>query len=133
MKYLGLDYGSKRVGVALSDDSGTMAFPKGVVPNNRYLMSELQNMVKSNKVEKIIVGESKNFDMNDNPIFKDAKFFAEELARDTQLEVEFEPEYLTSHQAERTSHELGGSNFMLDASAAAIILQSYLDKNRSVN
>jgi putative Holliday junction resolvase len=130
MRYMGIDYGSKRVGVSLSDEGGTMAFPKGVIPNNRYLMMELGAMCKSQKVDKIIVGESKNFDMNENPIFKDAKFFAEQLARETGIEAEFEPEYMTSHEAARTNHELGGTNAFLDASAATIILQSYLDKNK---
>ena len=131
MKYLGIDYGSKRIGVAMSDDGGNMAFPKAVIPNNRHLMVELSNLIKNHKIEKVIVGESKDFNMEDNPIFKDARFFASELARETGVSVEFEPEYLTSHQAGRTNFELSGGNAMLDASAAAIILQSFLDKVRS--
>ncbi len=128
MKYLGIDYGSKRVGVSLSDDGGRMAFPKGVIPNDRYLMKSLADMVKSHKVDTVVVGESKDFQMNDNPIFADARFFASELGRETGVQVEFEPEFLSSHQASRTNHELGGRNAFLDASAATIILQSYLDK-----
>ena len=130
MKYLGIDYGSKRVGVALSDDGGVMAFPKAVIPNNRHLMKDLVDIVKNSKVEKIVVGEPKDFKMEDNPIFKDARFFSSELARDTGIPVEFEPEYLTSHEANRTNFELAGGNAMIDASAAAIILQSYLDKHK---
>ncbi len=131
MRYLGIDYGSKRVGVALSDEAGTMAFPKTVFPNNRHLMTELRKLCEQQKVEKIVVGGSKDFDMNDNPIFKDTRFFSEELARETNLPVEFEPEYLTSHQAAQTEHALGGNNPFLDASAAAIILQSYLEKSKN--
>jgi len=133
MRYLGIDYGSKRVGAALSDEAGTMAFPKTVYPNNRHLMTELRELCKQQKVEMVVVGASKDFDMNDNPIFKDARFFSAELARETGLTVEFEPEYLTSHQAEQTAHTLGGHNPFLDASAAAIILQSYLDKIKNKN
>lgn len=128
MRYMGIDYGSKRVGVSLSDENGRMAFPKGVIPNNRYLMGEIKDICKGHKVEKVIVGESRDFNMNENPVFKDARFFAAEVGRDTGLPVEFEPEFLTSHEAERTNHTLGGNNPFLDASAATIILQSYLDK-----
>ena len=128
MRYMGIDYGSKRVGVALSDEEGTMAFPKGVIPNNRFLMIELGKIVNDKKVERIVVGESKDFQMQDNPIFNDARFFAKELARQTGIEAEFEPEFMTSHQAARTNHVLGGNGGFLDASAATIILQSFLDK-----
>jgi putative Holliday junction resolvase len=130
MKYMGIDYGSKRVGVAISDDDGQMAFPKEVLPNNKFLMVELKNIIQSKKIEKVIVGESKNFDMSDNAIMNEVRFFSSELERDTGVPVLFEYEYLTSHQASRTNYEMGGSGAILDASAAAIILQSYLDKNK---
>jgi putative holliday junction resolvase len=124
MRYLGIDYGSKRVGIALSDVEGQMAFPKAVLPNNRYLIMDIVKLCKSQKVEVIVVGESKDFNMNDNPILASSRFFAQELGRETGCQVEFEPEYMTSAQAER----IQGKGALLDASAAAIILQSYLDK-----
>lgn len=124
MRHLGIDYGSKRVGIALSDEAGKMAFPKAVLPNNRYLIMDIVKMCKAQKVEVIVVGESKDFNMNDNPILASSRFFAGELGRETGCQVEFEPEYLTSVQAE----QIQGKGPMLDASAAAIILQSYLDK-----
>jgi putative holliday junction resolvase len=126
MKHLGIDYGSKRVGIAVSDPQGTMAFPKAVLPNNRYLIMDITQMCKKQGVEVIVVGESKDFNMNDNPILASSRFFAQELGRETGCQVEFEPEYLTSAQAE----QIQGKGPMLDASAAAIILQSYLDKKK---
>ena len=87
---------------------------------------DIVKLCKTQKVEKIVVGESKDFNMNDNPILASARFFAQELGRETGCEVEFEPEYLTSVQAE----QIQGKNAMLDASAAAIILQSFLDKQK---
>ncbi len=126
MRHLGIDYGSKRVGIALTDPEGTMAFPKAVLPNNRYLIMDIVKLCKAQKVEKIIVGESKDFNMNDNPILASSRFFAQELGRETGCDVEFEPEYLTSAQAE----QIQGKGPLIDASAAAIILQSYLDKQK---
>jgi RNase H-fold protein (predicted Holliday junction resolvase) len=69
-----------------------------------------------------VVGESKDFKGHENPIMKEAREFAEKL-KAARLEVVFHPEILTSVEAEK----LQGKNEMLDASAAAIILKSYIE------
>lgn len=120
---MGIDYGSKRVGIALSDETGTIAVPKAVLPNNRFLFSEVKNLCEGYDVSAIIIGESKDFKGNPNPIMKDALLFKGELERDLQLPVHLEPEFMTSHQAAREQ----GDHALLDASAAAIILQSFLN------
>lgn len=125
MRLLGIDFGKKRVGLALSDDKGMMAFPKAVLPNDNYLVSEIASMVKSHGVEKIVLGESKDFKMSDNPIMSKIRMFKDELERATGIAVEYEPELLTSHQA---AHFQGKTD-MIDASAASIILQSYIDRH----
>lgn len=124
MRLLGIDYGKKRVGVALTDDKGLMAFPKAVLPNDNFLVTELRDMVKNQGVSVIVLGESKDFKMIDNPIMSQIKMFKDELERATGLEVFYEPEMLSSHQATHFQ----GKNVMIDASAAAIILQSYIDR-----
>jgi putative holliday junction resolvase len=124
MKLLGIDFGAKRVGIAVSDDKGMMAFPKAVLPNDNYLVSELAKLVKSHDIGTIVVGESKDFKMSDNPIMSKARMFADELERATGIVVQYEPELLTSHQATHFQGKTG----MIDASAAAIILQSYIDR-----
>jgi putative Holliday junction resolvase len=124
---MGIDYGSKRVGVALSDESRTIAVPKAVLPNDRNLFGEIKNLIASHDVREIVLGESKNFQGKDNPIMEDINFFKGELTREFGLAVHFEPEFLTSFEAARTQ---GGDSPFLDASAAAIILQSYLDKKK---
>jgi putative holliday junction resolvase len=124
MKILGIDYGEKRVGVALSDVDGRIAFPKRVFQNHKGLVAEIAGFAKEEGAGRIIIGESKDFKGQDNPIMARTKAFAKELSEATGLDVEFELEFLTSHQAV----QLQGKNDMLDASAAAIILQSYLDR-----
>lgn len=121
---LGIDYGSKRVGVALSDDKGMMAFPKAVLPNDNFLMSEIKALIAGHGVGTVVMGESKDYQMKDNLIMKKARAFADELVRDTDVEVVFEPEMLSSHQAAHFQ----GKTAMIDASAASIILQSYIDR-----
>lgn len=126
MRLIGIDYGKKRVGVAISDDKGMMAFPKAVLPNDNFLVSELAAMVKSQGVDKIVLGESKDFKMVDNPIMSQIKMFKDELERATGVVVLYEPELLSSHQA---AHFMGKTD-KIDASAASIILQSYIDRNK---
>jgi putative holliday junction resolvase len=127
MRLLGIDFGKKRVGIALSDDKGMMAFPKAVLPNDNYLVSEIAAMAKANKVDEIVLGESKDFKMVDNPIMSKMRMFKDELERATGIVVIYEPELLTSHQA---AHFQGKTD-MIDASAASIILQSYIDRKKN--
>jgi putative Holliday junction resolvase len=124
MRYLGIDYGSKRVGIALSDESGKFAMPHSVLANTKKLEDELNAIVCDNEVKVIVLGESKDFKGNDNAIMKSVHEFKRRIEDTLHLPVIFEPEFLTSHQAERTQ----GKSELLDASAAALILQSYLDR-----
>lgn len=143
MRYLGIDFGSKRVGVATSDEEGRLAFPHSVVTNGESLIKEIKKIIEEEKVGKIVVGESKNFVGEPNEIMKKAEEFIDGLEREVDgIEIILEPEFLTSAQADsirhvqanrgvvsRPGHKDDKSN-MLDASAAAIILQSYLDRSR---
>lgn len=125
-RILGIDYGSKRVGVALSDETKTIAVPMAVFPNDRFLFTEIKNMCESRDVKEIVLGESKDLKGNSNPIMKQIQLFKGELERDLNLPVHFEPEFFTSEHAKRAE----GEHPLLDASAAALILQSFLDKNK---
>lgn len=127
MKYIGIDYGKKKIGIALSDESGKMAFPENVLPNDKNLLTTLEKMCSENNVEAVVLGESRNLKGEANPILKDIENFKEKIEEKLKLEVFFMPEYLTSRQA----HQIQGRNEMIDASAATIILQSFLDKQNS--
>lgn len=124
MRYLGIDFGTKRVGIAISDEGGSLAFPHSVMENNKNLIEKVLDIIKKESIEKVIMGESKNFKGEDNEIMKDILKFKGELENKTGREVIFEPEFLTSAEAQ----QIQGRNGMIDASAAAVILQSYLDK-----
>ena len=123
MRYLGIDYGAKRVGVALSDEGGSFAFPLVVLENSEKLVNELFKVCKENAIEEIVVGESKDFGQKDNKIMEEIKPFVEKKKKETGLPIHMHPEFLTSLEAE----QIQGKNDMHDASAAAIILKSYLD------
>lgn len=126
MRLLGIDYGSKRVGLAISDEDGRLAFPYLVLKNDKTLVAEVLRIVKEQRVGEIVIGESKDFNWKDNPIAKKIAEFKRAIEKKTDKKVEYEPEFLTSVQAARWQ----GKTDKLDASAAAIILQSYLDRIR---
>ena len=124
MRYLGIDFGAKRVGLAVSDDTGRMAFPYLVLENGGNLLEDIVLIIKKEKIGEVVVGESTDFKGEPNKIMKGIKEFSEILKNKIDLPIFFEPEFLTSAQA----LHLQGKNKMHDASAATIILQSYLDR-----
>lgn len=145
MKLLGIDYGTKRIGLAVSDDEGKVAFPYKVIENNAKVLQTLSLLISERKIEKIIIGESKNYAMNDNEIMEEVRDFAQALQTHTLAEVEFHLEMMTSMQATKMDDHMFGNTKtkrssshkkvdkktdMLDAKAAAVILQSYIDSNQ---
>jgi putative Holliday junction resolvase len=127
MRYMGVDYGAKRVGIALSDETNAFSLPHSVIHNSKSLVQDIDKIIHENGVTHIILGESKNFKGEENKIMKDIKVFKEEIENKLNIPVIFEPEFLTSHEAEH----IQGKNDMHDASAAALILKSYLDRSAS--
>lgn len=136
MKYLGIDYGTKRVGIATSDDDGVLAFPKETFIHDESLIREIQNTIEKERVGELVVGAGENLDGGDNVVTEKIKFFVASLEAATNLPVHFEKEFFTSAEAhgregkERNNARKESFNKPkdLDASAAALILQRYLDK-----
>lgn len=124
---MGIDYGEKRVGIAVSDREGKVAFPKMVLENDDELLEKVSDFCKENSIEAIVLGESRNYKGEENKINKEILSFKEKLAAETKLPAYLEPEFMTSMQVEKTF----GKTEMIDASAAAIILQTFLDKEKN--
>ena len=125
---MGIDYGSKRVGVSLSPAGSTLAFPHDVYENNKDLIKDLKYEINFHRVEVVVVGKSVNLSGKDNALQKDIEAFVKKLSRNlSHIEFKWENEWYTSHQAS----QFQGANDLLDASAATVILQSWIDKNRS--
>lgn len=122
---MGIDYGSKRVGIALSDESGKFALPHSVIQNSSKLVDDLNAIICENDVGVVVMGESKDFKGKENNIMKAVHALKQKIEDLLGKTVVYEPEFLTSHAAQRFQ----GRNEMHDASAAALILQSYLDRN----
>jgi putative Holliday junction resolvase len=125
MRLLGIDYGTKRVGIALTDEGGQMAFPHMVLPNDSSLLTDVERIIKEQHVGRIVIGHSLSKKGEPNPVHEAVEEFIQDLTLATGLPVELEPEQYTTQEAVR----LQGRNALVDASAAAIILNSYLSKH----
>jgi len=122
MRLLGIDYGLKRVGIALSDDKGMMAFPHEVIPNDHALLTYLERLVEREQVSLIVVGHSLNHAGNPNKVHERVEEFIQDLTLSLGLPIELEPEQYTTQEAIRFQ----GRTDKTDAAAASIILNSYI-------
>ena len=136
MRHLGIDYGSKRVGIALSDDGGMMAFPSIILPNNMQLVAVISALCKAEDIAAIVIGESHDLSGKANKIMGSIEEFKRNLEAELDLPIYFQAEFMTtieargregkeSNSARKVAKEKNGP---ADASAAALILQRYLDK-----
>lgn len=125
MRFLGIDYGTKRVGLALSDAGGNMAFPHAVVPNDAQLCKTIEHLIQKEGVRSIVIGYSLSKKGVPNPVHEQVVDFMQDLTLATGLPIALEPEQYTTQEAVR----IQGRTALVDASAAAIILNSYLSKH----
>jgi putative Holliday junction resolvase len=129
MRYLGIDYGHRKVGLAISDEMGSFAFPYQVIQNfsREKLIRDIKDICEKEGVEKIVIGESLDLSGGANPIQSDILTFKESLEKETELEIVFEREFFTTWEAKRIIDD-GQNDKQTDARAAALILKSFLDK-----
>ena len=131
MKYLGIDFGTKRVGIAVSDDSGMLARPFGVLKNSSNLISEIESIIAKKGIESSVIGSSEG-----NKVQTDINELVGQLTLTSMLPVDLMNESFSSVEA----HGRKGKEQMsaratkapqkpadLDARAAAVILQRYLE------
>jgi|SRR3989344_1311365 len=127
MRYLGIDYGAKRIGLAASSEG--IAFPHSVVPNDATLFSALADIIAKEKIESIVVGDTRSFGGRENPVTKEAEVFIERLKKETSLPVTPAFEAGSSIEASRYAPDDMGHD---DGAAAALILQRFLDMKGGV-
>lgn len=136
MRYLGIDYGTKRIGVAISDESGMFAFPKTIIGTGKEALTQIMSLIESEGVEKIVVGNSLDQAGVRNAVMEDVDAFVEELNKLTGLPVVLHDERFSSSAVKAfdwfkpvaTPHRITKKTEPIDDRAAAIMLQRYLDK-----
>lgn len=124
MRYLGIDYGTRKIGLAVSDENGDFAYPHSVIVNDKNSVQGIVQICQKEGIGKIIIGESLDLKGQPNPIMEEIKSFAAKLSEESRLPEEWEKEFYTTQEADR----LMGRNEETDARAAALILKSYLER-----
>ena len=124
-RFLGIDFGTKRIGLAISDENKMLAFPKEVILNDKNVFERLGEVIKEENILEIVVGESMDFDGEPNKVAKEIEIFILKLKTEFNLLVHKQKEFLTSVEARRYKDKDRQNG--VDAGAAALILQRYLD------
>jgi len=120
MNILGVDYGTKRIGLAWVQSGLDVVLPFGVVRN----LDELVQTIKKEKIDKVVFGLPLDLEtMEENFNTRRIRKFADEVKKATNLEIEFADERLTTAEA----MQMGGEA-TLDEKAAMLILQTYLEE-----
>jgi putative Holliday junction resolvase len=128
MRYIGLDYGAKRIGVAVSDASGGFAFPRETIPNDFTAIDRLQKLIKDEEIKAIVIGDARAVSGAANAITAEVESFAKKLESFLKLPVMPGWEAWSSVEAGRFAPKGKEHD---DSAAAAIILQRYLDTHQS--
>lgn len=138
MRVMAIDYGGRRVGVALSDRLGLTAQPYSVIDrkgkSQEELIAEILEIIRREQVEEIAVGLPVSLNGSEGDAAAIIRRFAQALADAAKIPLSFEDERLTTAMANRALIEgnVGAkkSKGLVDKVAASIILQSYLEKKR---
>ena len=133
MRILGIDYGTKRVGLALSDATATIASPYRVLINDETLLNELALIIKEEEIKTIVLGLPKHMNNDLSATAGEAFKLEIELIK-LGVSVVMQDERRSTVEAERIMIEAGSNRKerkkQIDALAATIILQTYLDTNK---
>lgn len=140
-RFLGIDFGTKRIGVAISDENGVLAFPKEIVPNDSNSFKRIGEIIKTENIKEIVIGESVDFSGKLNVLSARIEVFILELQEKFNLPVNKQKEFLTSVEARKAGSSKASlsqsqvhskvkqiKSGRIDAGAAALILQRYLDR-----
>lgn len=135
MRYLGLDLGSRTLGVAISDKSGLIAHNLKIIRHNEEydrLITEVKEIVLEENVDEIVLGYPKNMNNTIGEKAKLSEIFKEKLEKEINIPVHLQDERLTTVVATNVLIEADVSRKkrkkVIDSMAAMVILQSYLDR-----
>jgi len=135
-KILSVDYGTRRIGLAVSDPLGITAQPVGVIKREgkKKILGRIKELIEKQDIKKILIGLPLNMDGSEGTLIDEIKKFGGYLEKNTGLPVVYYDERLSTVQAERL---LIGADVsrqkrrdVIDKLAAQIILQSYLDSQK---
>jgi putative Holliday junction resolvase len=128
MKILAIDYGLKKIGLAVGEEETGLAEPFGVLRVNgkKQALNELKKIISKNEIDCLVVG------LSEGKMSEITKHFAKELKESLNIKLVFEDETLTTYEAQKLSREANLRKFkrrkMEDAFAASLILERYFQR-----
>ena len=134
-RYLGIDFGTVRIGLALSDPTGTLCSPLPFLENKsiQQVISDLAALVTTHEVIGLVVGLPRNMDGTYGPSAQKVMDFITQIQGQIPLPIQTIDERLTTAQASKQLSAIGFNQKQLrkkiDSSSASLILQQYLDRN----
>jgi len=135
MRYLAIDYGDKRTGLAVCDRDETIASPLAVIEGQKNLIEKIKDIVAAENIDAIVLGLPLNMDGSSGPRVKLVRRFAENLKTHLNIPIHFHDERLSTFAAEAdlAPAELtrGKKKKRLDAVAAANFLQAFIDAKKA--
>ncbi len=139
---LAIDYGDKRIGLAISDSKGILATPLEVLEitkrrNIDSLIEDILNILDENRVKTILLGKPQKFDKDDNSTVKKIERFKEKLSKQTTLPIVYQDESYSTTEAQNVLLSLGqntkSSRHKIDKIAATVFLQEFLNSESNKN
>ncbi|MFC1738307.1 Holliday junction resolvase RuvX [Planctomycetota bacterium] len=131
MRYLAIDFGTKRTGLAICDPTETITSPLAVIEGQKNLLDKITEVIKAEKIQAIVLGLPLNMDDSKGPQAKIVFDFADRLRERFDIQIHFQDERLSTFSAEK---KLASAEFTrkrkkkhLDAVAAAQILEDFLE------
>lgn len=131
MRILGLDYGEKRVGVAVSDEGGAIALPLTTLDRRKNFTVELKEISAKYGASLLVVGHPLGIEGEEGKMAKKVEKEAKRISNILSIECVLWDERYTTKQAESAAGQSGGKKGEKDMVAATMILQSYLDRLRA--
>ena len=135
MTSLGIDYGDKRIGLAITDELEIISSPLKTIPNDGKTIGEIRQIITERKVDTVVVGMPLNMDGTLGLAARKSQEFARKLKAEVAAEVKTFDERLTTVQADRAMlmHDVSRAKRAKhrDEMAAQILLQSYVDSKKT--
>jgi putative Holliday junction resolvase len=136
-RILGIDYGTQRLGLSLSDPLGIIAQPRGTLKNDRTLMDNLKRIIEAEEISLLVIGLPMNLKGQKGRMAQEVMDFIQRIKEHISIDVVEWDERFTTSIAQKTLIELGTkkkdrrtNKLQIDAMAASVMLQSFLDSTK---
>jgi len=131
MRFLGIDYGNKRIGIAISDQTNVIANPYTTIINSGFgdIISKIISIIEKENITDIVIGLPLSFNFKNTKQTELTQKFIDYLnLKLLKIKIHIENEILSTKEAENKLENLNNKNSIIDQTASSLILQSYLDK-----